>query len=242
MSNRLDQELVRRGLAESRSRAQAMIIEGLVAVGGIAATKASRSIGAEDVITLLGEPMPWVSRGALKLVHALDHFVIDPKGLVALDLGASTGGFAEVLVSRGAQSVHAVDVGHGQLHARLQAEPRIQSLEGTDVRDLVAGMVPAPQLITADLAFISLRKALGPALDLALPHAVLVALVKPQFEVGRENVGKGGIVRDPAARAGACDAVAAFLEAEGWAAAPPIESPIAGGDGNVEFLLMARKR
>jgi 23S rRNA (cytidine1920-2'-O)/16S rRNA (cytidine1409-2'-O)-methyltransferase len=167
-------------------------------------------------------------------------FGLDPAGAVALDLGASTGGFTEVLLEAGAREVWAIDVGHGQLHPRLRGEPRVHLREGLNVRALSAADVPPPDWIVADLSFVSLTKALPPALSLARPGATLVALVKPQFEVGRAAVGKGGIVRDPAAQARACSAVRDFLEASGWRALGETRSPVAGGDGNAEFLIAAR--
>lgn len=185
---------------------------------------------------------PWVGRGALKLVHALDAWPIAVEGRVALDVGASTGGFTEVCLSRGAARVYAVDVGRGQLHPKVAADPRVVSLEAVDARDLTAALIPqAPGLIVTDVSFISLAKALPAALALAAPGADLVALVKPQFEVGPARVGKGGVVADPAARAEALAGVEAFLEASGWAVQATADSPITGGDGNREFLVWARR-
>jgi len=180
-----------------------------------------------------------VSRAGLKLAHALAAFGLDPAGAVALDLGASTGGFTQVLLAAGAAEVWAVDVGHGQLAPLVAADPRVRAIEGLNVRDLTTDHVPAPDWIVADLSFISLEKALPPALALAKPGAVLVALVKPQFEVGRAAVGKGGIVRDTAAVAAARARIRAFLEAAGWTVTGEAESPITGGDGNVEYLIAA---
>lgn len=184
---------------------------------------------------------PWVGRGALKLVHALDLWPVAVAGRVVLDVGASTGGFTEVCLARGAARVYAVDVGRGQLHPRLAADARVLSLEATDARDLTAALIPeAPGLIVTDVSFIALEKALPNALALAGPGADLVALVKPQFEAGREHVGKGGIVTDPAARLAALETVKAFLAAWGWTVRATTDSPIEGGDGNREFLLWAR--
>ncbi len=185
--------------------------------------------------------MPYVSRAALKLRHALEVFGLDPAGAVALDLGASTGGFSQVLLEAGAAEVWAVDVGHGQLAPALRADPRLHAIEGLNARALTAAHVPPPGWIVADLSFISLAKALPPALELARPGAVLVALVKPQFEVGPAQVGKGGIVRDPAAHEAVRASVRRFLQASGWTVLGETESPITGGDGNAEFLIAARK-
>ena len=239
MADRLDQRMVAEGLAPSRARAAALIAAGVVTVDGRPATRpADRRAG---TIAVTGEPNPWVSRAALKLVHALDTFGLAPAG-VAADLGASTGGFTQVLLARGAAHVHAVDVGHGQLHPAVAADPRVTVHEGVNARALPAGLLPPLDWITADLSFISLEKALPPALGLARPGAVLIALVKPQFEAGPAAVGKGGIVRDPAARAAAVERIAAFLVAAGWAVTGTAQSPVPGSDGNIEHLIAARKR
>jgi 23S rRNA (cytidine1920-2'-O)/16S rRNA (cytidine1409-2'-O)-methyltransferase len=194
------------------------------------------------VLAVTGDPLPYVSRAGLKLVHALTRFDLSPRGEIALDLGASTGGFTQVLLEAGASEVWAVDVGHGQLAPSLAADPRVRPLEGLNVRHLTAAHVPPPGFVTADLSFIALAKALPPALRLARPGATLVALVKPQFEVGRSSVGKGGIVRDPAAIAAAVTSVKAFLQAAGWEWRGEADSPIRGGDGNREVLVAAHKR
>ena len=241
MSARLDQALVARGLAGSRARAQALIAAGVVTVDGLPETRPARKVGPEATLALTGDPLPYVSRAALKLVHALDAFGLDPAGRVALDLGASTGGFSEVLLERGAAEVWAVDVGHGQLAPELAGEPRLHLIEGLNVRELTAGHVPSPDFVVADLSFIPLAVALPPALRLAQPGASLVVLVKPQFEVGPGRVGKGGIVRDPAAWADAVSGATALLAAEGWTVLGEAPSPIEGGDGNREFLVAARK-
>jgi 23S rRNA (cytidine1920-2'-O)/16S rRNA (cytidine1409-2'-O)-methyltransferase len=238
---RLDQALVAAGLAESRARAQALIAAGVVLVDGQAASKPAARVAAGARLALTGDPLPYVSRGALKLRHALEAFGLDPAGAVALDLGASTGGFSQVLLEAGAAEVWAVDVGHGQLAPALREDPRLHAIEGLNARDLTAAHVPAPDWIVADLSFISLLKVLPPALVLARPGATLVALVKPQFEVGPERVGKGGIVRDPAARAEACAAAREFLEGAGWRVLGEVASPVAGGDGNLETFVAARK-
>lgn len=230
--------MVDEGMAPSRARAQAMIAGGIVEVAGRPAAKASeRSAGA---ITLKAAPDAWVSRAAQKLLGALDGFGLAPSG-IAVDIGASTGGFTEVLLSRGAAEVHAVDVGHGQLHPRLVADPRVIGHEGVNARALPLGLLPPPDWITADVSFISLVKVLPGVLALARDGAWLVALIKPQFEVGRAGVAKGGIVRDPALHAQACETVEAFLTASGWHVLGVRPSPITGADGNREFLLAARK-
>jgi 23S rRNA (cytidine1920-2'-O)/16S rRNA (cytidine1409-2'-O)-methyltransferase len=241
MGERLDRALVARGLAASRARAQALVAAGAVTVDGVVAAKPSAPVGPEAAIAVAGDPVPYVSRGGLKLAHALDAFGLWPASRVCLDLGASTGGFTQVLLERGAREVWAVDVGHGQLAPVLAADPRVRALEGVNVRALAPGQVAAPGAVTADLSFISLGKALPAVLGLARPGAWLVALVKPQFEVGRASVGKGGIVRDEGEQARARAGVAAFLRGEGWRVIGEIESPIAGGDGNREWLVAAEK-
>jgi 23S rRNA (cytidine1920-2'-O)/16S rRNA (cytidine1409-2'-O)-methyltransferase len=241
-ARRLDQALVAAGLAPSRARAQALIEAGAVRVDGVAATRAAARVAAGAALSLAGDPLPWVSRAGIKLAHALATFGLDPAGAVALDLGASTGGFSQVLLAAGAAQVWAVDVGHGQLHASLRSEPRLHLIEGLNARDIGPAHVPPPDWIVADLSFISLTKALPPALGLALPGATLVALVKPQFEVGPAHVGKGGLVRDAAAIAGARARVCEFLERAGWTVIGETPSPIRGGDGNPEFLVAARRR
>jgi 23S rRNA (cytidine1920-2'-O)/16S rRNA (cytidine1409-2'-O)-methyltransferase len=238
---RLDRALVAAGLAPSRARAQALIEAGVVRVNGLPAARAALAVAPDARLAVVADPLPWVSRAALKLRHALDAFGLDPKGAVALDLGASTGGFTEVLLRAGAAEVWAIDVGHGQLAAALRADPRVHAVEGMNARALTATDVPPPDWVVADLSFISLAKALPPAMALARAGAVLVALVKPQFEVGPAHVGKGGIVRDPAAQAAAQAGVRGFIEDAGWTVTGETESPIAGGDGNREFLIAARK-
>jgi 23S rRNA (cytidine1920-2'-O)/16S rRNA (cytidine1409-2'-O)-methyltransferase len=198
---------------------------------------------AEDAVLVAEAAHPWVGRAALKLDHALDLWSIPVEGRVVLDVGASTGGFTEVCLARGAAHVFAVDVGRGQLHPSLAAHPAVTSLEGVDARTLTREQIPEPpQLIVCDASFISLGKVLPQALSLADACADLVGLIKPQFEVGPKRVGKGGVVRDPAHRAEAVDAVAAWLETQDWTVRATAESPITGADGNVEFLLWARRR
>ncbi len=238
---RLDQRLVALGLAGSRAKAQALIAEGLVSVDGAPARRASQPTGVGAKVSLSGPGSPWVGRGALKLLHGLDVFGLDPAGARALDVGASTGGFTQALLARGAAHVWALDVGRGQLAPALAQDPRVTSIEGVNARDMAEDVAPVVDWIVADVSFISLTLALPKALARGAPGATLVALVKPQFEAGRAAVGRGGLVRDPAAREAACARVSAFLAASGW---PPLgltESPIAGGDGNVEFLVAARR-
>ena len=238
---RLDQEMMRRGLAGSRARAQALIAAGAVAVAGKVARKAAQAVGEDTEIAVTKDPNPYVSRGGLKLAHGLDVFGIDPSGRLALDLGASTGGFTEVLLRRGARHVHAVDVGHGQLHAKLREDDKCTALERQDVRMLTQQMVGQPELIVGDLAFISLTKALPVPMELAAPGARMVVLVKPQFESEPGAIGKGGIVRNPEAHKAALERVEAFVDAQGWTVLGTTTSPVEGGDGNREFLLAAQK-
>jgi 23S rRNA (cytidine1920-2'-O)/16S rRNA (cytidine1409-2'-O)-methyltransferase len=242
VKRRLDLELVERGLLATRARARDAILRGRVMVDGRVAVKPGDEIARSACIAVDPAAARYVSRGAEKLAAGLDAFGFAPKGRIVLDLGASTGGFTEVLLERGAAKVFAVDVGRDQLHERMRRDPRVVSLEETDARRLDGRIVPEPVgAIVADVSFISLTKALTAALDLAGAGAWLVALVKPQFEVGRDFVGKGGIVRDEAARTGAVSSVQDFLADAGWQIAGMIDSPITGGDGNREFLLGAVK-
>jgi 23S rRNA (cytidine1920-2'-O)/16S rRNA (cytidine1409-2'-O)-methyltransferase len=239
---RLDRLLVETGLAETRSRAADLIRRGCVTVGGKPERRPGAQVSPGDELALSPEASHHVSRAGLKLEAALDAFGFDPKGRVALDIGASTGGFTEVLLARGTAKVYAVDVGSGQLHARLKADPRVISLERTDARNMDRTVVgEAVTAIVADVSFISLTLALPAALGLAAPGAWLVALVKPQFEAGREAVGKGGIVRSQAARQQAVEKVRAWLQAAGWDVEGAIDSPIRGGSGNEEYLVGARR-
>lgn len=241
MRRRADHMLVERGLFESRARAQAAIAAGLVTVAGKLVTRPSELI-APDAPIAADADHPYVSRGGVKLAAALDQFALDPSGLPCLDCGASTGGFTDVLLRRGAASVTAVDVGRGQLHRRLAADPRVASLEGVDIRTLDAKTIPAPpRLVVADVSFISLALVIPALSRLAAADAALVALVKPQFEVGRAAIGKGGIVKDQTAAAAALDRIAAAVAAAGWTLLGRMESPVAGGDGNREFLIGARR-
>lgn len=240
---RLDQLLVARGLAESRARAKAAIEAGGVTVDGVAAKAASQQV-AEDAALEYVEAHRFVGRGALKLDHALNLWPVAVEGRTAIDVGASTGGFTEVLLERGAAKVFAVDVGQGQLHPRLAADPRVVNLERTDARDLDAAIIPDPvDLIVCDASFIGLAKVLPSALALAGPGADLVTLVKPQFEMERRgDVGRGGVVRDAEARDAALARVVAWLDALGWGVRETVESPVIGGDGNHEYLLWAFHR
>jgi len=241
---RIDALLVERGLAETRSKAQALIMAGLVWSGERRLDKPGSLVAAETPVEVRGRDHPWVSRGGLKLVRALDHFGIDPAGAIALDVGASTGGFTDVLLARGAARVYAVDVGYGQLAAKLRSDPRVVLLERVNARHLSRAEVPEPvDLVVCDASFIGLEVVLPVPLGLAAASAGLVALIKPQFEVGKGRVGKGGVVRDPALRLEVCDRIVAWLNAQpGWRVEGLIESPILGADGNQEFLVYARKR
>ncbi|MDP1911723.1 TlyA family RNA methyltransferase [Brevundimonas sp.] len=242
MKTRLDQLLVARGLAESRARAKAAIEAGGVTVNGVPASAASQAVGDEAVVAYAAAHH-WVGRGALKLDHALTLWPVVVEGRVVLDVGASTGGFTEVCLSRGAAKVFAVDVGSGQMHARVAADPRVVNLAQTDARDLTPVLIPkAPQLIVCDASFIGLAKVLPVALSLAAPDADLVTLVKPQFEAAGPGGTKKGVVKEPAVQQAALSAVSDWLESEGWAVQATAESPITGGDGNIEFLLWASRR
>ena len=240
---RVDTLLVERGLAESRARAQALLLAGLVWSAGRRLDKPGISLAADTPLEVRGREHPWVSRGGIKLAHGLAHFAVDPAGAVALDIGASTGGFTDVLLARGASRVYAVDVGHGQLAWKLRQDARVTVLERTNARHLTPEQIPeAPDLIVCDASFISLTTVLPAALALAAPAAHLIALIKPQFEVGKGKVGKGGVVRDPALHREVCDRITAWLEARpGWRVAGLTESPIRGPEGNIEFLVHARR-
>lgn len=237
--SRVDQALVDRGLAESRSRAQALILAGLVYAGTRRIDKAGDTVADDQPLSVKGQDHPWVSRGGLKLVKGLDAFGIDPTGLVCMDVGASTGGFTDVLLSRGAAKVHAVDVGHGQLAWKLREDPRVVVRERTNARHLTADDVPEPlDLVVCDASFIGLETVLPAPLALTRPGARLVALIKPQFEVGKGRVGKGGVVREPELHREVCDRIAAWLGGlPGWRILGIEESPITGPEGNKEFLI-----
>ncbi|CAN5352565.1 TlyA family RNA methyltransferase [soil metagenome] len=240
---RLDLALVERGLVPTRARARDAILRGHVTVDGRLTAKPSLSVEPATAIAIDDPASGYVSRGALKLIAALDRFGYSPNGRVALDVGASTGGFTQVLLERGATKIFAVDVGHGQLDPALAADPRVVSLEGTNARDLAAGMLDgSPAAIVADVSFISLRLVLPPVLALAAPQAWGIFLVKPQFEVGRDNIGKGGIVRDVTLAERTAAEIAAWIDAEtGWRVDGLLLSPVAGGDGNREFFIGARR-
>ena len=240
---RADQLLVEQGLAESRAKAQALILAGLVSCGERRVDKPGDQLGADVALALKERDHPWASRGGVKLAAALDHFRIAVEGQVALDIGASTGGFTEVLLSRGARRVYAVDVGHGQLAWKLRQDPRVVVRERLNARYLTRADIPEPvDIITCDASFIGLSTVLAAPLALAAERAQLVALVKPQFEAGPGHVGKGGVVRDPEVHREVCERAAAWVaEQTGWAVVGIVESPILGPKGNREFLLYARR-
>lgn len=236
---RADQYLVAHGHYDSRARAQSAIKAGKVTVDGAAVRKASQNIP-ENAVVLAEEEHPWVSRGGLKLVKALEVFGIDPSGRYCLDVGASTGGFTQVLLERGAAKVCAVDVGQGQLHASLHNHPRLLSLENQDARSLTEELIGyAPDLIVCDASFISLSKVLSVPLSLAAPGARLISLVKPQFEVGRGGIGRGGLVKNEALALQSLEEVKLWLNAVGWNVMGEDVSPIKGGSGNTEYLIWA---
>ena len=231
-----------RGLAETRAKAQALILAGAVWSGERKLDKAGMPVAGDVALELRGRDHPWVSRGGIKLAHALEHFSIDVAGAIALDIGASTGGFTDVLLTKGTARVYAVDVGHGQLAWKLRQDPRVTVLERVNARHLTAAEIPEPlDLVVCDASFIGLETVLPAALALAKPHAKLVALIKPQFEVGPENVGKRGVVRDPALHRAVCARIVRWLEGLGWKVEGVAESPITGPEGNVEFLIYASR-
>jgi 23S rRNA (cytidine1920-2'-O)/16S rRNA (cytidine1409-2'-O)-methyltransferase len=236
---RLDVRVVELGLAESRTRAQALILAGQILVDETPVDKPGTAVSVEAIVRLRGEPLRYVSRGGLKLEHALDHFGLDPRGLDCLDLGASTGGFTDCLLQRGARRVAAVDVGYNQLAWKLRDDPRVASLERVNARNLSAGELPfQPALAVCDVSFISATLMLPRLVELLPPGAPLVILVKPQFEVGKDDVGKGGVVREPALRQGAVDKVCSAAGALGCSVVGVVQSPILGPAGNVEFLAL----
>ena len=237
---RADQLLAAQGLAESRTRAQALILAGNVFVGDRRVAKSGDLLAEDAVLTVKGRDHPWVSRGGVKLAHGLAFFGFDVAGAVGLDVGSSTGGFTDVLLTKGAARVYAIDVGTNQLAWKLRSDDRVIVHEQTNARELTDEIVPEPvDIITCDASFIGLAKVLDAALGLAKPGAKLVALVKPQFEAGRGEVGKGGVVRDPAIHQRVCDEAAAWIESKGWRVIGIEPSPITGPEGNVEFLLGA---
>ncbi|HEU4825246.1 MAG TPA: TlyA family RNA methyltransferase [Dongiaceae bacterium] len=240
---RADKLLVDRGLVESRAKAQALIMAGKVFSGERRIAKAGDLVSEDAPLELKGQDHPWVSRGGLKLAHALSHFGLDPTGAVAVDVGASTGGFTDVLLVHGAAKIYAVDVGHGQLAWKLRNDPRVVVLERTNARHLSPGEIAEPvDWVVCDASFIGLETVLPAALSLTKPNAIAVALIKPQFEVGPSRVGKGGVVRDPALHREVCDRIRAWFERQpGWSVTGITESPILGPEGNKEFLIAARK-
>ncbi len=240
---RVDVLLVDRGLVESRSRAQALIMAGAVYTGTERISKPGQTLPEDAPLEVKGRDHPWVSRGGLKLDHALKQFDVDLAGKVVLDVGASTGGFTDVALHRGAARVYAVDVGHGQLAWSLRQDPRVVVLEKTNARHLTATEIPEPvDAVVCDASFIGLRTVLPAPMALAAPGAVLIALIKPQFEVGKGQVGKGGVVRDPALHEEVCAGIREWLDNEpGWSVIGLTESPITGPEGNKEFLIAARR-
>jgi 23S rRNA (cytidine1920-2'-O)/16S rRNA (cytidine1409-2'-O)-methyltransferase len=239
---RLDVALVERGLAETRAAAQRLVMAGLVFSGERRLEKAGQGIGPDTALEVRGQPHPYVSRGGLKLEKALDHFAIPVAGCLALDVGSSTGGFTDCLLQRGAAKVYAVDVGTNQLAWKLRSDSRVVSLEKTNMREVTVMLIPEPvELIVCDASFIGLRTVLPAALALAAPGAHLVALIKPQFEVGKGRVGKGGIVREPALHEEVCATITDWLaDQPGWRVLGVTESPITGAEGNKEFLIAAQ--
>lgn len=242
MKARADQLLFDRGLAGSRAKAQALILAGLVFSGERRIDKAGQMLAADAPLEVRGKEHPWVSRGGIKLAHALDHLGWDVAGAVALDVGASTGGFTDVLLQKGAAKVFAVDVGTNQLAWTLRQDPRVVVHEKTNARYLTDAVVTEPvDLIVCDASFIALAKVLDRALGFARPGGRLIALVKPQFEAERGEIGKGGVVRDPEIHARVCAAARLWIEAQGWKVAGLVESPITGPEGNKEFLIAAQR-
>ncbi|MEL6541395.1 MAG: TlyA family RNA methyltransferase [Pseudomonadota bacterium] len=240
--NRIDQLLVERGLAESRTRAQALVMAGTVFVGEVKADKPGQQFASDSAVEVRGRDHPWVSRGGIKLAHALEHFGIKPTDAVAMDIGSSTGGFTDVLLQGGAAHVFAVDSGTNQLAWKLREDERVTVYEQTSARLLTPELIDRPcDIVVCDASFISLAKVLDVPLRLAAPQCRLVALIKPQFEVEKHEVGKGGVVRDTALHERVCSEVTDWLEGLGWDIEGVIESPITGPKGNVEFLVSAQR-
>lgn len=239
---RVDQLLVERGLAESRNRAQALVLAGIVFSGETKLAKPGHTLPADAPLEVRGRDHPWVSRGGIKLAHAIEHFGLDPAGVTAMDIGSSTGGFTDVLLQKGAEHVFAVDSGTNQLAWKLRQDSRVSVLEQTSARILTPAQIDRPcTWVVCDASFIALSKVLEVPLKLAAPDCQLVALIKPQFEVGRGEVGKGGVVRDPALHARVCEEVRSWVEGLGWLVQGIVESPITGPEGNVEFLIAAQR-
>ena len=239
---RLDQMLVDRGLVESRTRAQALVMAGLVFSGEQKLAKPGQQLSVDAPLDVRGRDHPWVSRGGIKLAHAIEHFALDPSGVTAMDIGSSTGGFTDVLLQGGAEHVFAVDSGTNQLAWKLRQDERVTVLEQTSARILTPEQIDALcNWVVCDASFIGMAKVLERPLELAAPQCRLVSLIKPQFEVGREEVGKGGVVRDPALHARVCEEARAWLESSGWQVQGIVESPITGPKGNVEFLISASR-
>lgn len=239
---RVDQLLVDRGLAESRTRAQALVLAGTVFSGETKIAKPGQQVAGDAPLDVRGRDHPWVSRGGIKLAHAIDHFALDPAGVTAMDIGSSTGGFTDVLLTKGAARVFAVDSGTNQLAWKLRQDPRVTVLEQTSARVLTPELIDAPcSWVVCDASFIGLAKVLDVPLRLAAPGCQLVALIKPQFEVGRAEVGKGGVVRDPALHERVCEEVQIWVQGLGFTVQGITPSPITGPEGNVEFLIAARR-
>ena len=241
---RADIALVDRGLVESRTKAQALIMAGIVFSGENKITKAGHQVKEDQPLEVRGKDHDWVSRGGLKLEKGLKEFGIDPTGMTAIDVGASTGGFTDVLLQNGAAHVYAVDVGRGQLAWKLRGDDRVTVLEKTNARYLTEEQIPEPvDIIVCDASFISLRTVLPAAMGFVKPGGKLIALIKPQFEVGKDNVGKGGVVRDPALHKAVCADIEDWLNAlPNWCVAGLTESPIKGPEGNIEFLIYGEKQ
>lgn len=241
---RVDQLLVKRGLAENRTKAQALILAGTVYSGQARLDKPGHQVAADILIEVRERPHPWVSRGGIKLAYGLERFPVTVKGKICIDVGSSTGGFTDVLLQNGAEKVYAVDVGRGQLDWRLRNDDRVVVLEGVNARRLDEAQVPnRPSIIVCDASFIGLRTVLPAVLNLAAPAASLLALIKPQFEVGKGRVGRGGVVREPELHQEVCDTIRSWLSGEmGWRVAGIEQSPIKGPKGNVEFLIFASRR
>lgn len=240
---RLDQMLVDRGLVESRTRAQALVMAGVVFSGETKLSKSGQQLPEDTPLEVRGRDHPWVSRGGIKLAHAITHFDLDPTGITAMDIGSSTGGFTDVLLHKGAAHVFAVDSGTNQLAWKLRQDPRVSVLEQTSARIITRAMIDRPcSWVVCDASFISLAKVLETPLELATRECRMVALIKPQFEVGREEVGKGGVVRDPALHQRVCDEVVTWAEGKEFTVQGVVESPITGPEGNVEFLISALRQ